>query len=111
MRTRVVVLVAAPLQSESKTTGAAPSHAASRTPSIARAPSSTCFASDARALTMRADYDFAQLMVDHHQAAIDNSEALLQHGRNATTRALAQSIMTDQRQEIAALQNWLTRNR
>lgn len=68
-------------------------------------------ASDARTLTARADYDFAQLMVDHHQAAIDNSEALLQHGRDATTRALAQSIIADQRQEIAALQNWLTRNR
>jgi uncharacterized protein (DUF305 family) len=49
-------------------------------------------------------------MVDH-QAAIDNSEALLQYGRNATTRALAESIITDQRQKIAALQNWLTRNR
>lgn len=68
-------------------------------------------ASDARTLTARADYDFAQLMVDHHQAAIDNSEALLQYGRNATTRALAQRIITDQRQEITALQNWLTRNR
>ncbi len=68
-------------------------------------------ASNARTLMARADYDFAQLMVDHHQAAIDNSEALLQYGRNATTRALAQAIITDQRQEIAALQNWLTRNR
>jgi len=40
-----------------------------------------------------------------------NSEALLQYGRNATTRALAQAIIADQRKEIAALQNWLTRNR
>ena len=68
-------------------------------------------ASDARTMTMRADYDFAQLMVDHHQAAIDNSEALLQYGRNGTTRTLAQAIITDQRQEIAALQNWLARNK
>ncbi|MBG8555747.1 DUF305 domain-containing protein [Hymenobacter guriensis] len=68
-------------------------------------------AMDARTITARPDYDFAQLMVDHHQAAIDNSEALLQAGRNATTRALAQAIITDQRQEIAALQNWLTRNK
>lgn len=68
-------------------------------------------ASDARTLTGRPDYDFAQLMVDHHQAAIDNSEALLQHGRHATTRSMAQAIIADQRQEIAALQNWLTRNR
>ena len=68
-------------------------------------------AMNARKLTARPDYDFAQLMVDHHQAAIDNSEALLQSGRDSTTRALAQSIITDQRREIAALQNWLARNR
>ena len=68
-------------------------------------------AMDARTITGRPDYDFAQLMVDHHQAAIDNSEALLQAGRNATTRALAQAIIADQRQEIAALQNWLARNK
>lgn len=67
--------------------------------------------SDKRTLTGRADYDFAQLMVDHHQAAIDNSEALLVHGRENTTRTLAQTIITDQRQEITALQNWLTRNK
>jgi len=68
-------------------------------------------ASDARTITAKPDYDFAQLMVDHHQAAIDNSEALLQHGRETTTRTLAQNIIADQRQEIAALQNWLARNR
>jgi len=66
---------------------------------------------NARTITAKPDYDFAQLMVDHHQAAIDNSEALLQSGRNATTRALAQAIITDQRREIAALQNWLSRNK
>lgn len=66
--------------------------------------------SEKRTITGRADYDFAQLMVDHHQAAIDNSEALLAAGRNNTTKALAQAIIADQRQEIAALQNWLSRN-
>ncbi|TGE22581.1 DUF305 domain-containing protein [Hymenobacter metallicola] len=68
-------------------------------------------ATDARAMTMRTDVDYAAMMIDHHQAAIDNSEALLQHGRNATMRQMAQAIITDQRQEIATLQNWLTRNR
>ncbi|WP_170865321.1 DUF305 domain-containing protein [Hymenobacter psychrotolerans] len=68
-------------------------------------------ASNARTMTMRTDVDYAQMMIDHHQAAIDNSEALLQHGRNATMRQLAQAIITDQRQEIGVLQNWLTRNR
>ncbi|UPL51327.1 DUF305 domain-containing protein [Hymenobacter sublimis] len=68
-------------------------------------------ASNARTMTMRTDVDYAQMMIDHHQAAIDNSEALLQHGRNATMRQLAQAIIADQRQEIGVLQNWLTRNR
>jgi uncharacterized protein (DUF305 family) len=67
--------------------------------------------SDKRTITGRADYDFAQLMIDHHQAAIDNSEALLVHGRENTTRALAQAIIADQRQEILALQDWLSRNK
>ena len=67
-------------------------------------------AMNARAITAWPDYDFAQLMVDH-RAGIDDSEALLQAGRNGTTRALTQAIVTDQRQEIAALQNWLARNR
>ncbi|MFC6224908.1 DUF305 domain-containing protein [Hymenobacter artigasi] len=67
--------------------------------------------SDKRTITGRADYDFAQLMVDHHQAAIDNSEALLVHGRETTTRTLAQAIIADQRQEIKELQDWLTRNK
>ena len=66
--------------------------------------------SDKRTITGRADYDFAQLMVDHHQAAIDNSEDLLVHGRETTTRTLAQAIIADQRQEINALQDWLARN-
>ncbi len=68
-------------------------------------------ATDARKMTMRTDVDYAEMMIDHHQAAIDNSEALLQHGRNATMRQMAQGIIADQRQEIAALRNWLTRNR
>ncbi|WP_215139127.1 DUF305 domain-containing protein [Hymenobacter sp. ISL-91] len=68
-------------------------------------------ATDARTMTMRTDVDYAEMMIDHHQAAIDNSEALLQHGRNATMRQLAQAIIADQRQEIATLRNWLTRNR
>ena len=66
--------------------------------------------SEARMLRNKADYDFAQLMIDHHQAAIDNSQAELQYGRNNTTKTLAQNIIDDQRMEIAALQNWLSRN-
>ena len=62
---------------------------------------------DLRPLTGDPDFDFAQLMIDHHQAAIENSDALLKYGRENTTKALAQQIITDQKMEIKMLQDWL----
>ncbi len=66
---------------------------------------------DLRPLTGNPDYDFAQLMIDHHQSAIGNSNALLKYGRENATRALAEQIIADQRMEIKMLQEWLLRNK
>lgn len=66
---------------------------------------------DLRPLTGDADYDFAQLMIDHHQAAVENSDALLKYGRENTTKTLAQQIITDQKMEIKMLQDWLLANK
>lgn len=66
---------------------------------------------DLRPLTGNPDYDFAQLMIDHHQSAIGNSNALLKYGRESATRALAEQIIVDQRMEINMLQEWLLRNK
>ncbi|WP_084443639.1 DUF305 domain-containing protein [Hymenobacter roseosalivarius] len=46
------------------------------------------------------DYDFAQLMINHHQAAIGNSNALLKYGRETVTKALAEQIIADQKVEL-----------
>ena len=50
----------------------------------------------------RVDEDFA-MMVPHHQGAIDMSQAELQFGRNPLLQRIAQEIIIDQQQEIAAM--------
>jgi uncharacterized protein (DUF305 family) len=49
------------------------------------------------------DHDFVEMMVPHHQAAIDMAVALLRYGHNEPLRPLAQEIIVTQQQEIAAM--------
>lgn len=53
------------------------------------------------------DVDFVQLMLPHHQAAIDMAKAELLHGKDPQMRRLAQEIITDQQSEIELMQLWL----
>lgn len=50
------------------------------------------------------DSDFATMMIAHHQGAVDMALAELRHGSNERLRRLAQGIVVEQRQEIAAMQ-------
>jgi Domain of unknown function (DUF305) len=49
------------------------------------------------------DEDFAAMMIPHHQGAIDMAKAELRYGHNEQLRRLAQEIIVDQQQEIAAM--------
>ena len=49
------------------------------------------------------DKDFVATMVPHHQGAIEMAQAELRHGRNEQLRRIAQEIIVDQTQEIAAM--------
>ena len=49
------------------------------------------------------DRDFVDMMVPHHQGAIDMAVAVLRYGHNPMIRRLAQEIIIDQQQEIAAM--------
>jgi uncharacterized protein (DUF305 family) len=49
------------------------------------------------------DRDFVAMMVPHHQGAIDMAQAELQHGRNQKLLRIAQEIVVEQQQEIAAM--------
>src|ERR1700756_5618275 len=49
------------------------------------------------------DKVFAAMMIPHHQGAMDMAQAELRHGRNEQLRRIAQEIIVDQQQEIAAM--------
>jgi hypothetical protein len=49
------------------------------------------------------DRDFVTMMRPHHQGAIDMAVAELKHGRNEQLKRIAQEIIVDQQQEIAAM--------
>jgi hypothetical protein len=49
------------------------------------------------------DRDFVEMMVPHHQGAIDMAKAVLRYGNNEQLRRLAQEIVVTQQQEIAAM--------
>lgn len=49
------------------------------------------------------DEDFVAMMVPHHQGAVDMAMAELRHGKNEQLRRIAQEIIVDQLQEIAAM--------
>src|SRR5579862_9159293 len=49
------------------------------------------------------DRDFIAMMTPHHQGAIDMAVIELRYGKNETLRRIAQEIIVDQMQEIAAM--------
>lgn len=57
------------------------------------------------------DLDFAELMLPHHQAAIDMAKAELVHGKDPQMRRLAQEIFADQQSEIELMQLWLKQHK
>jgi uncharacterized protein (DUF305 family) len=53
--------------------------------------------------TANVDKDFVAMMVPHHQGAIDMAQAELRYGSNEQLRRIAQEIIVEQQQEIAAM--------
>ncbi|HKC03007.1 MAG TPA: DUF305 domain-containing protein [Sphingomicrobium sp.] len=49
------------------------------------------------------DRDFTQMMVPHHQGAIDMAVAEIRYGTNPGLKRIAQEIIVEQQQEIVAM--------
>jgi hypothetical protein len=83
--------------------------------SLATSPTETAFMADNETamkkmmakMTIRPsgdiDADFVAMMEPHHQGAIDMALAELRYGHNEQLRRIAQEIIIDQQQEIAAM--------
>ena len=57
------------------------------------------------------DADFVNLMLPHHQAAVDMAKTELLYGKDVQLRRLAQEIVADQESEIQLMQLWLSRQK
>jgi uncharacterized protein (DUF305 family) len=53
--------------------------------------------------TGNVDHDFSAMMIPHHQGAIDMAQAELQYGHNRQLTRMAEEIVVEQLQEIAAM--------
>ena len=68
-----------------------------------KAAMSNMMAGMATAPTGDVDKDFVAWMIPHHQGAIDMAVIELRYGKNEQLRRIAQEIIVDQMQEIAAM--------
>ena len=56
------------------------------------------------------DRDLVNMMLPHHQGAIDMARIYLRDGKNPEIRRMAEKIITDQEREIAEFRTWLANN-
>ncbi|RPD43460.1 DUF305 domain-containing protein [Paracnuella aquatica] len=66
---------------------------------------------DIQLITGNIDNDFATLMIQHHNSAIENSEAYLMYGNNEALKTIARKMIEDQKEEIKELSDWLKTNK
>jgi uncharacterized protein (DUF305 family) len=66
---------------------------------------------DLQIINGNTDHDFATLMINHHQTAIENGRLELLYGHDTGMRDMAARMIEAQENEIKTLQEWLLNNR
>jgi len=62
-------------------------------------------------MTGNTDVDFVNMMIMHHQGAIDMATTEIASGKQENVKSLANNIIKDQQKEIATMQSWLEKNK
>lgn len=57
------------------------------------------------------DHDFAMMMKQHHESALDMAQVELQHGKDAKMRSMAKKIIESQKKEIKEFDQWLAKRK
>ena len=66
---------------------------------------------NAMKMTSDFDLDFANMMIPHHQSAIDMAEAYLPKGRDEKIKTMAQNIIDAQKREIEELKTMIANHK
>jgi uncharacterized protein (DUF305 family) len=66
---------------------------------------------DLEILTGDTDHDYAIIIVNHHQSAIDMARSYLRFGSNVNLKSLAERMIGDQAKEVEDLQGWLLQSK
>ncbi len=62
---------------------------------------------EAMTMTMDPEVDFSEMMIMHHEGALNMSKALVDAGKNDSLKRFAQKVIADQTSEIAVLKSIL----
>ena len=57
-----------------------------------------------------ADMDFAMMMREHHQGAIEMAQMELANGKDPVMKSAAKKIIASQKKEIAEFDRWMSKN-
>lgn len=57
-----------------------------------------------------ADVDFVKGMIAHHKGAVEMAQIVLEHGKDAEAKKLAEEIIAAQESEIKWMEEWLAKN-
>lgn len=116
MKTTIVLsfltLLAAPAHAQQAGAAKAPHHPATHggaTGDMHETMTKMHAAMNAAKPTGDVDRDFVEMMIPHHQGAIDMSRVYLKTAKDPAIRAMAEKIIKDQEREIAEFRAWLAK--